>query len=98
MTKLNKIAMALNLDRRDVLHNEVANDLQENRDAHHDVADVVQEEEPDVVRIGIKHEHRYADRNATESDTGHPPMRPEGADAPPYFEPPPNPEGRFVRG
>src|SRR5277367_2035967 len=66
ITKLNTNAMVLNLDIRDVLHDEKSNHLQGHRAAQHDIADVVQEEEAHVVRVGVKREHRDPDGNATE--------------------------------
>src|SRR5277367_439029 len=86
ITKLNTNAMVLNLYIRDVLHDEESNHLQGHRAAQHDIADVVQEEEAHVVRVGVKREHRDPDGNATERDARHAPMRADGLDAAPQLE------------
>src|SRR5712691_624372 len=76
-----KIGMALDLDFHDLLHDEVADDLQRHGRAQHDVADVVGEEELDVVRIGVKHQNRNGDRNQAERGGGHAAVRADCADA-----------------
>src|ERR1700691_4266010 len=96
-TKLNKNAMALNLDARDLPHDEISGNLQYDRAAQHDVAHIVEEEEPHVVGVGVEHEHRDANRNATESDSRHAPVRADRADAAPQLEALPNHVGQFVQ-
>src|ERR1700685_1436451 len=83
ITKLNRNAMALNLDGRDLPHDQISGDLQRDRAAQHHVADIVGEKELHVIRVGVKHEHRDADRNTTESDSCHAPVRADSADAAP---------------
>src|ERR1700693_6510778 len=83
ITKLNANAMSLDLELRDVRHDDVAGDLQGHRGAQHNIADVVEEEEPHIIRVGVEHEHRHANWNATESDSRHPSVRADGADAAP---------------
>src|SRR5271170_6537776 len=74
-TKLKKMIIASDLDVRDLLHDQKADDLQQHRDAQHDVADVVQKEELHIVRIGVEHENRHANWNASQRDSGHAPVR-----------------------
>src|ERR1700733_9595640 len=81
-TKLNSNAIVLYLDARDLLHDEIPDDLQGHRAAQHDIAHVIEEKEPHVVRVGVEHERSHADRNATESDARHAAMRADAADTP----------------
>src|ERR1700678_2900078 len=97
ITKLNKNAMALYLDLRDLFHDEESGDLQGNRAAHHDVADVVQEEELHIVRVGVKHQHRDANGDAAEGDARHPPVRANRADTPAQLEALPDHVSQFVQ-
>src|SRR5580658_3247805 len=77
-TKLKRRSMPLHLDVRDLLHDEIADDLKGHRATQHDVADVVQEEELHIIRIGVEHEDRHADGNAGQGGPGHAPMRADG--------------------
>src|SRR5258706_1036333 len=78
---VSKIGMALDLDFHDLLHDEVADDLQRHGRAQHDVADVVGEEELDVVRVGETQKTRHGDRNQAERGGGHAAVRADSADA-----------------
>src|SRR5580698_6418841 len=58
--------MALDLDIHDLFHNQVADHLQRDGAAHHDVAGIVGEEKLDVIRIGVEHQHRHRDRDTAQ--------------------------------
>src|SRR5579864_6494305 len=81
ITMVIKMGMTLNLDFHDLLHDEVADNLQRHGRAQHNVADVVGEEELDVIRIGVEHENRHRDGNQAERGGRHAAMRADGPDA-----------------
>src|ERR1700734_2279993 len=80
-TKLKKKSMPLHLYVRDLLHDDIADNLKDHRATQHDVADVVRKEKLHVIRIGVEHQDRHADRNASQSSPGHAPVRADGPDA-----------------
>ncbi len=75
----------------------ISNDLQGHRAAQHHIADIVQEEEPHIIRVGVESKHRYPDGNATERDARHPPVSADGADAAAQLEPLPDHVREFVQ-
>src|SRR5271165_4771531 len=81
ITKLKRIAMELHLDVRDLLHDEVADDLQDHRATQHDVAHVVKTEELHIVGIGVEHADRHSNWNAGQCGPSHAPVRADGPDA-----------------
>src|SRR5260370_29501590 len=96
-TSIVRINMELNLDIHDLSHDEVADYLQPDRCAQHDVAYVIGEKKLDVIRIGVKHQHRYRDRNAAQRRRRHLAVRAHRADAAAQLETLANHVGQLVQ-
>src|ERR1019366_7450181 len=75
------IGMTLYLDVHNLAHDAVADQLQRDGAAQHDLADVIGEKELDVIRIGVEHQHRDGHRNQRQGRGRHFSVRADGADA-----------------
>src|SRR4051794_8227701 len=89
--------MALDLYRHNLLHHQITDDLQRHGCRQHHVADVIGEEELDVVGIRVKHEDCNPNWDASQRGGRHLTVRADGANASTQFETFSNDVGQLVQ-
>src|SRR5436305_11189823 len=92
-----RMLLMSDLDGHNFANNSVAEQLQPDGAAGHNVAHIVLEKEADVVRIGVEHENRHPERNTAQGQSGHPSVRADGTDLASQLEALTNDIGELVQ-
>src|SRR5437773_3578467 len=74
-------SITLNLDRNDLLHDQVAHELKEDGDSRHLITDRVLDKELDVFPVCVEHQKRHRHRNDGQRGGGNAAVRADGLDS-----------------